>query len=158
MSLKTAALKIQIDGAARGNPGPAGAGILLSDSRGKKLKELAVYLGETTNNVAETCALLLGLQEALRMGSRQVAVLTDSELLARQMTGVYRVRDPQLQLLHALIRPLKESFGKFEIRHVPREQNRAADRLASRAVTEGLKGQQTILFPDGGLSPSKNSP
>ena len=146
MSLRTAALKIQIDGAARGNPGPAGAGVVLSDSRGKKLKELAVYLGETTNNVAETCALLLGMQEALRIGSsRGVNVLTDSELLARQMTGVYRVRDPQLQLLHALIRPLKESFAKFEIRHVPREQNRAADRLANRAVTEGLRGQLTLF-------------
>ena len=145
MSRKPEALKIQIDGAARGNPGPAGAGVVLSDSRGKKLKELSVYLGESTNNVAETCALLLGLQEALRLGSGQVLVLTDSELLARQMTGVYRVRDERLQLLHALIRPLKESFERFEIRHLPREENKAADRLANKAVTAGLKGQLTFL-------------
>jgi ribonuclease HI len=145
LSPKPAALKIQIDGAARGNPGPAGAGVVLSDPRGKKLKELAVYLGESTNNVAETCALLLGLQEALRLGSRRVSVLTDSELLARQVTGVYRVKDERLRLLHALIHPLKESFERFEIRHVPREENKAADRLANKAVTQGLRGQLTLF-------------
>ncbi len=138
-------IKIQIDGAARGNPGPAGAGVVLSDPRGKKLKELSVYLGESTNNVAETCALILGLQEALRLGSRRVSVLTDSELLARQVTGVYRVKDERLRLLHALIRPLKESFERFEIRHVPREENKAADRLANQAVTQGLRGQLTLF-------------
>ena len=142
-----ASLKIQIDGAARGNPGPAGAGVVISDLKGKPLKELAVYLGETTNNVAETCALILALQEALRSGSRRVSVFTDSELLARQVTSVYRVKDRQLQSLHALIRHLTEMFDRFEIRHLPREQNRAADRLANRAVTEGLRGQLT-LFSD----------
>lgn len=138
-------IKIQIDGAARGNPGPAGAGVVLSDPRGKKLKELSVYLGESTNNVAETCALILGLQEALRLGSRRVSVLTDSELLARQVTGVYRVKDERLRLLHALIRPLKESFERFEIRHVPREENKAADRLANQAVTQAMRGQLTLF-------------
>ena len=139
------ALKIQIDGASRGNPGPSGAGVVLSDSRGKKLKELSVYLGESTNNVAETCALILGLQEALRLGGRKVSVLTDSELLQRQVTGLYRVKDERLRLLHALIYPLKESFERFEIRHVPREENRAADRLANKAVTQGLRGQHTLF-------------
>ncbi|MDO8729679.1 MAG: ribonuclease HI family protein [Candidatus Omnitrophota bacterium] len=144
MSLKPA-LKIQIDGASRGNPGPAGAGVVLSDSRGKKLKELSVYLGESTNNVAETCALILGLQEALRLGSLKVSVLTDSELLARQVTGEYRVKDKQLQWLHALIRNLVEAFDQFKIQHIPREENRAADRLANKAVTEGLRGQLTLF-------------
>ena len=141
-------LKIEIDGAARGNPGPAGAGVVLSDSKGKRVKELAVYLGEATNNVAESCALILALQEALRLTGRRVSVSTDSQLLARQVTGEYRVKDKQLRWLHALIRNLTEAFDEFEIRHVPREENRAADRLANRAVTEGLKGQQTILFSD----------
>jgi ribonuclease HI len=145
LSPKPALLKIQIDGASRGNPGPAGAGVVLSDSRGKKLKEMAVYLGESTNNVAETCALILGLQEALRLGSRRVSVLTDSQLLQRQVTGLYRVKDERLRLLHALIRPLAESFDRFEIRHVPREENRAADRLANQAVTQGLRGQLTLF-------------
>jgi len=147
LSPKPAALRIQIDGASRGNPGPAGAGVLLSDSRGKKLKELSVYLGVSTNNVAETCALILGLQEALRLGGRRVLVLTDSELLQRQVTGLYRVKDERLRLLHALIRPLVESFDPFEIRHVPREENRAADRLANRAV-DRASPRQPSLFPD----------
>ncbi len=138
-------MKIQIDGAARGNPGPAGAGAVLSDSRGKRVKELAVYLGEATNNVAESCALILALQEALHLGGRRVSVFTDSELLARQVTGVYRVKDKQLQWLHALIRNLTAAFDRFEIRHVPREENRLADRLANRAVNEGLRGQMTLF-------------
>lgn len=122
--------------------------MVLSDSRGKQVKELAVYLGETTNNVAESCALILALQEALHLGGRRVSVFTDSQLLARQVTGEYRVKDKQLQWLHALIRHLIASFDRFEIQHLPREENRAADRLANRAVNEGLKGQQTIPFSD----------
>lgn len=145
MSPKPAALKIQIDGAARGNPGPAGAGIAISDSKGRIVKELAVYLGECTNNVAETCALILALQEALRMGASGVSVSTDSQLLACQVNGEYRVKDKNLQVLHALIRPLAEGFDRFDIRHVPREENKAADRLANQAVNQGLKGQLTLL-------------
>ena len=122
--------------------------MVLSDSNGKRVKELAVYLGEATNNVAESCALILALQEALHLNSRRVSVSTDSQLLARQVTGEYRVKDKQLQWLHALIRHLMGAFDRFEIRHVPREENRPADRLANRAVTEGLKGQRTILFSD----------
>lgn len=93
-------------------------------------------LGEATNNVAESCALILSLQEALHRGARRVTVETDSELLARQVTGVYRVRDRQLQWLHVLIRHLASSLAHFEIVHIPRSQNRAADRLANRAVSQ----------------------
>ncbi len=134
-------VRIQIDGAARGNPGPAGVGVLISDGSGRRLKEVATYLGEATNNVAESCALLVGLQEALKLGKRQVTVLTDSQLLARQIIGEYRVRDPQLKWLHVLIHQLVQGFDRFGIRHVPRKENRAADRLANRAVTEGLRRQ-----------------
>ena len=136
--------KVQIDGAARGNPGPAGVGIVISNEAGKRLKELAIYLGEATNNVAETCALILSLQEVSRLGAKRVAVLTDSELLARQVTGVYRVRDTQLQWLHVLIQNLIAGLDRFEIQHVPREKNRAADRLANRAVLEGLRKRRMI--------------
>lgn len=132
-------LKIQIDGAARGNPGPAGVGVVLMDGSGRRLKEVAAYLGEATNNVAESCALLVGLQEALKLGRRRVSVATDSQLLARQVSGEYRVKNPQLQWLHALIQELLKGFERFEIQHVPREQNRQADRLASRAVNDALK-------------------
>ncbi len=132
-------LKIQIDGASRGNPGPAGVGVVLSDGSGRLLKELAIYLGETTNNVAESCALVLALQEATHLGARRVMVSTDSELLARQVDGTYRVKDKRLQWLHVLIRHLIQGFDRFEIRHIPRTENRAADRLANRAVNESLK-------------------
>ena len=100
---------------------------------------MAVYLGEATNNVAETCALILALQAALQMGRARVLVRTDSELLARQVSGEYRIKDKSLQWLHALIRNLQEGFDSFEIRHVPREENRKADRLANRAVLEGVR-------------------
>ncbi len=129
----------QIDGAARGNPGPAGAGAVLTGEAGHVLKEIGLYLGEATNNVAEACALLVALQETLALGCRRVGVLTDSELLARQVAGDYRVKDKELQWLHALIRNFIQGFDRFEIRHVPREKNRKADRLANRAVTEYLK-------------------
>jgi ribonuclease HI len=100
---------------------------------------VATYLGETTNNVAESCSLILALQEAALLGARQVTVSSDSELLTRQVNGAYRVREPQLKLLHVLIKHLIQGFDRFEIRHVPRVENRAADRLANRAVKEGLK-------------------
>ena len=132
-------LKIQIDGAARGNPGPAGIGIVLSEGVGHRVKEISLYLGEATNNVAETCALIVALQQALAMGFQQVEVFTDSELLAKQVTGDYRVKDKQLRWLHVLIRNLTGSFTKFKIQHQPREKNRQADRLANRAVDDGLK-------------------
>ncbi len=149
-------LKIQIDGAARGNPGPAGAGVLLSTGNGRKVRELSVYLGEATNNVAEHCALILALQEALKQGSRKVAVFSDSELLVRQVNGEYRVKDKQLQWLHVLIRQLIEAFSHFEIRHVPREENRQADRLANRAVTEALK-RQPISSKKKQIAPPKQA-
>lgn len=96
-------------------------------------------LGEATNNVAESLALIVSLQEALRRRARRVTVETDSELLARQVTGAYRVKDRQLQWLHVLIQHLLPSFSRFEIRHIPRAQNRQADRLAGRAANQSLR-------------------
>ena len=132
-------LKIQIDGAARGNPGPAGVGAVLTDSSGRVRSEISLFLGEATNNVAEYCGLIVSLEEALRLGCMRVHVETDSELLARQVTGLYRVRDRQLQWLHALAGRLVSMFSDFEILHIPRLRNRAADRLANRAVSDGLQ-------------------
>lgn len=135
------ALIIAIDGAARGNPGPAGAGVAITDAKGKSLAEIALYLGETTNNVAEYAALVCALQEAVRLGARDVFVQTDSELLAKQVDGSYRVKDPTLRVFHALLQPLLKGFRRCEVRHVPRERNRAADRLANRAVDAGLRAR-----------------
>lgn len=122
-------------------------GAILMDGAGKTVKELSVYLGEATNNVAEYCALILALQEALCLGCRQAEVFTDSELLARQVSGQYRVRDKRLQWLHALIQHLVQSFDRFELRHFPREENRRADRLANRAVTDYLKRHPVSSVP-----------
>lgn len=150
MPASSTILKISIDGAARGNPGPAGAGVVIADVKGKTLKELSLYLGETTNNVAEYAALLCALQEAVRLKGRDVTVQTDSELLARQVGGQYRVKDATLRVLHALARQLMDGFDRCTVHHVPRERNRAADRLANRAVDAGLraqgKSQRTFQF------------
>ena len=144
-------LRIHVDGAARGNPGPAGAGAVLAG--GRKKEELSVPLGETTNNVAEYCALVLALQRAARMGVERVEVFTDSELMTKQVTGEYRVKDKQLQVLHLLVGDLRKGFKEFSISHVPREQNRAADRLANRAVSEWLKKN-----PPAGRRPAPPGP
>lgn len=135
----SSSLKVYVDGAARGNPGPAGIGAVLAAASGRTLKTLSIPLGVATNNVAESCALLLALQEAVRMGVKRVEVFSDSELLVRQLTGAYRVRDEQLRWLHVLLQHLVLAFERFEIRHLPRQENRRADRLANRAVSEALK-------------------
>ena len=127
--------EIFIDGASRGNPGPSGIGAAFFDGGAKPVKQLSRYLGETTNNVAEYLALIYALQEALRDGYAAVSVKTDSELLARQLSGAYRVRDPQLRLLYDLATHLIAGFTSCVVTHVPREQNTLADRLAGRAVT-----------------------
>lgn len=130
----TPSCEIYIDGASRGNPGPAGVGVVLMDGKARPARELSKYLGETTNNVAEYLALVYALQEALREGYRLVIVKTDSELLARQINGQYRVRDPQLRLLHDLAQHLAQGFSRCQVMHIPREQNTRADRLAGQAV------------------------
>ena len=130
-----------IDGAARGNPGPASAGLVVTDSGGRTLKEEGVFIGEATNNIAESMALILGLQLVMRMGYEEVSVFTDSELLDRQVSGRYRVKNEVLQWFHVIIRHLINGFRHFEIRHIPRGKNQRADRLAAQAVTKGMKGQ-----------------
>jgi ribonuclease HI len=127
-------LIIYIDGASRGNPGRAGAGVWVGNREGKKLEEMSRYLGHKTNNEAEYWALLLGLREAKRLGGRSIRIFTDSELIARQVKGLYRVKDLNLKSLHKkVIENLKE-FSSFEIESIPREENREADRLANDAI------------------------
>ena len=130
----TRAYEIYIDGASRGNPGPASVGVVVQDGSKAPVRQLARYIGETTNNVAEYLALIYGLQEALRAGCRAVTVKTDSELLARQINGQYKVRDPQLRLLHGLATHLIEGFASCRVMHIPREENALADRLAGQAI------------------------
>lgn len=127
-------LVVYTDGAARGNPGPAGAGVCIRDARGNVIEERASYLGEATNNVAEYEALLLGLDEAQRLGGTRVEIRSDSELVVRQMLGEYRVRNARLKELHARAKSLERVFARVEYVHVRREENRDADRLANRAI------------------------
>ncbi|MBI4597220.1 MAG: ribonuclease HI family protein [Candidatus Omnitrophica bacterium] len=126
--------EILIDGASRGNPGPAGIGAVCYDGNGEPAWQLSQFLGPTTNNVAEYLALVYALQEALKRGQTSVVVKTDSELLARQLSGQYRVKDPWLKILHDLVRHLREGFEHCAVQHVPREHNRQADRLAGAAA------------------------
>lgn len=128
-------LLIHTDGAARGNPGPAGAGAILRDAAtGEVLAEIAQGLGRATNNVAEWTAVRLALEEARRLGASRVDLRMDSELVARQITGIYRVKHPDLKPIHAAVMALLRGFDGYTIGHVPRELNKDADRLSNVAI------------------------
>lgn len=132
-------LLIHIDGASRGNPGHAGAGVAIADELGGAVMERKAYLGRTTNNVAEYQALILALREALDLGAARVAINTDSELLARQWSGEYRVKNPGLIPLMQQARRLAGRLQSCTVAHVPRERNKRADALANRAIDEHIK-------------------
>ena len=127
-------LLIHTDGAARGNPGPAGAGAILRDaSDGTVRAEIAEPLGRATNNVAEWTAVRLALEEAQRLGATHVDLRMDSELVARQISGVYRVKHPDLKPIHARVMTLLRGLEGYTVGHVPRALNRDADRLSNVA-------------------------
>jgi len=128
-------LEIHIDGASRGNPGEAGFGVHVSAPPEAEAR-LYGYLGRATNNVAEYQALLHALHHAVSRGARRVRVFSDSELVVRQVEGRYKVRHPDMQALHREARALIARLDAFEIRHVRREDNREADRLANQAIDE----------------------
>ena len=123
------------DGAARGNPGPAGAGAILRDaSSGAVVAEIAEGLGRATNNVAEWTAVRLALERALAVGATHVDLRMDSELVARQITGVYRVKHPDLKPIHAAVMTMLRGLEGYTVGHVPRELNKEADRLSNVAI------------------------
>ena len=130
-----------IDGGARGNPGPAGYGIHIEDPDGAVIAELHGGLGVATNNVAEYNGLLAALQWAIDHGHREVHIKADSELLVKQMNGVYRVKHPGLQPLYREARQLAAAIGRVIFEHVRREQNAEADRLANMAMDEAAAGR-----------------
>jgi probable phosphoglycerate mutase len=123
-----------VDGAARGNPGPASYGVYVETPAGAVAAELKGTLGKATNNVAEYRSLIAALEWALEEGVRGLSVCTDSLLLANQVKGLWKVRDPNLRALHLEVRALANRLDRFTIRHVPREENRQADRLANEAL------------------------
>ena len=127
---------IHTDGAARGNPGPAGAAAILYDPRGAVVAEVTRYLGVATNNVAEYTGLLLGLNRARELGAESVEVVTDSELMAKQWNGEYRVKNEVLKPLYKEAKECARAICSVEVRHVRRGGNVEADAAANRAIDE----------------------
>ena len=138
----TRSLILHIDGAARGNPGPAGIGVVLWDEAGAIREEHQAYIGKATNNMAEYEALLFGLRKARELGYTAVKVFSDSELLVRQIRGEYRVKHPRLRQFYDQVQHLVRSFDAFEIDHVRRGMNTRADLLANRAIEVFLNERQ----------------
>ena len=129
-------LRLFTDGAARGNPGPAGLGLVLEDDQGLRLWGGHRYLGTATNNQAEYLALIEGLQQAARWRPDRLEVYMDSQLVVEQLGGRYRVKSSDLRPLHARAVALLGGFPQAVVSHVPRERNRGADALANRAIDE----------------------
>lgn len=127
-----------IDGASRGNPGAASAGVVFQQPEGQLVKSFGLRLGQTTNNVAEWCALILALQEGILLKLESIDIRTDSELVARQMSGEYKVKEPSLQPFFQLAKHLQKNYRHVSIRHVPREQNKLADAEANKVLDELL--------------------
>lgn len=130
-------LVAHIDGGARGNPGPAGYGVLIQDESGKKLAALSRYLGHQTNNFAEYQGLIAALEYAVNHGHKALHVISDSELMVRQIKGIYKVKNATLQDLHARAKELIAQLAWFSIGHVLRGHNREADELANAAMDQG---------------------
>jgi len=126
------------DGGARGNPGPAGYGVVIKDETGRKVAALSEYLGHQTNNFAEYQGLIAALEYALKHGPKALKLISDSELLVRQIKGIYKVKNEVLKDLHGRAKELIAQMDWFSIGHAFREQNQEADRLANEAMDKGM--------------------
>lgn len=129
-------LIIYTDGGARGNPGPAGIGFVIYDEHSNILKNVGMFIGTATNNQAEYKALIAALQEANRLGGQKIVCHLDSELVVRQLTGKYKIKEAGLKPLAAQALALTRKFLQVEFRHVPREKNKLADELVNEALDE----------------------
>jgi ribonuclease HI len=127
-------LTVNVDGGARGNPGPAAIGAVLRDAAGEMVEERGERIGPATNNVAEYRALLLGIELAAAHRASELELIGDSELIVRQVEGRYKVKDATLRELHAKVKAALAPFERWSIRHVRREQNADADRLVNAAL------------------------
>jgi ribonuclease HI len=125
---------VYVDGASRGNPGPAAIGVAIEDENGASQLRISSYIGETTNNQAEYRALIAGLKEAARLKADHIDVRTDSELLVEQIQGRYKVRSQDLRPLFQEVKALLAGFESFTLVHIPRHQNKTADSLANKAL------------------------
>ncbi len=129
-----ASITIFADGGSRGNPGPSGIGAVLYNDNGEVIKEISKYIGDATNNAAEYLAVIYALQEALHMKASAVNINVDSQLIARQLKGTYKVKDQSIKKFFDLALNLISMFDKVEIREVPREENNEADGLVNQAL------------------------
>lgn len=136
-NLDNSSVEIYIDGAARGNPGNSGIGILIRETKDKN-REVKKYLGTQTNNQAEYTALITALESAKDLKDRQIKIFTDSLLVANQINGIWKVRHPEIITLNKKAKRLLQNFKNITIQHIPRELNREADRLANLAIDEYL--------------------
>ena len=123
-----------VDGASRGNPGPAAIGVTIKDERGKLITSISRRIGRATNNQAEYRAIIAALEEAVRLDVKQVDIKTDSELVVKQINGEYRVKKTTLKPLYQQVKQLQSQFKGFTITHIPRRQNFEADKLANKAL------------------------
>jgi probable phosphoglycerate mutase len=153
-------LVAHIDGGSRGNPGPAAYGVAIETAQGQPVTAFAKFIGETTSNFAEYQGLLAALEYALSHGYPRLRVLTDSELMARQISGQYKVRSPDLKPLHDKAQAMIARLESFSIRHVYREHNREADRLTNKALDEAERGRAPQAAAPRALPPpaSKTPP
>ncbi|MQA75766.1 MAG: reverse transcriptase-like protein [Solirubrobacterales bacterium] len=132
--MATDRLIVNVDGGARGNPGPAAIAAVVTTPEGEVVEATGEAIGAATNNVAEYRALLLGIERARELGARELELIGDSELVVRQVKGEYRVKDANLRKLHARVRAALAEFDRWSIRHVRREHNVAADELVNEAL------------------------
>jgi ribonuclease HI len=127
-------LHIYTDGGSRNNPGPAAIGVVIYDDNKKIVSEISEFIGEATNNAAEYIALIFGAQEALKMKAGKVIFYSDSQLVVRQITGKYKVRDKNLKKFNSIARNILDAFKDRHFKEIPREDNKQADALANRAL------------------------
>jgi ribonuclease HI len=152
-----AAYRINIDGGSRGNPGPAAYGVVIRDARGEPVAKLKKYIGRSTNNVAEYYGLIAAMDYAQSHGVRAIRIESDSELMVKQMRGLYKVKSADLQPLYERAQKTAKVFESFRIDHVYREQNREADALANEALDE-VEGKPRPAAPAKPDPTEKSSP
>lgn len=139
-------LTIFIDGACRGNPGPASTGVIIFEDN-KEIKRKAQPIGEATNNIAEYSALMSALTEAQLLNGTHLLIHTDSELLYNQLKGVYKIKNPTLAGLFEKVKALSGGFKEIVFKRIPREQNQEADKIASEVLTQENQQQAKVVTP-----------
>jgi ribonuclease HI len=136
-------IEAYIDGASKGNPGPSGIGVVICKDT-ETIKNISSYIGNTTNNIAEYTALIYALQEAVMLKAENVKINTDSQLLYRQIKKIYKIKNPNILGLYNQVTHLMAAFKYFEIKHIGRQDNRGADKLANLAIKEAAKKEPIV--------------